>query len=1272
MSPMRRVIAALAALAVAVGAGPPPASAAPTGAAPAGSPGVRPGHTVTLITGDVVRLSWLPDGRPVATVDSEDAGGYQMIVRNGDVYVFPGAALPYVDSGQLDEALFDITDLVADGYDDASRDSLPLLLTPPAGTLSSRTPPAAPATPPGATRRAELRSIRAAAISEHKAQARTFWRSIADGGSRPRAAGPGQARPRLAGGIGKVWLDRKLRAALADSVPQIGAPQAWAAGYDGRGVKVAVLDSGYDPTHPDLAGRVLAARDFTGEGTTTDGSGHGTHVAATIAGSGAAAGGTRKGVAPGARLLIGRVLDANGAGDLSWGIAGMEWAVAQGARIVSMSLGAGPSDGTDVISEAVNNLSASSGALFVIAAGNTGPDEGTVEAPGAATAALTVGAVSKQDELARFSARGPRLGDGAVKPELTAPGVDIIAARAAGTSLGQLVDDRYTSLSGTSMATPHVAGAAAIVAQEHPQWRAADLKAALVSSAHPLPDHLPPAAEHNLAVGVGAGRVDVAAAVRQGVEVSTASIGFGHVAYTGGAVTTTVAYRNTAEHPVTLDLSAQAKGAGTPPPAAALAVSPTRLTLAPGQEATAVLRLDPALTRNGAYTGTLVAAGGDVSVRTPIGFIVDGPLYTVRVTGIDRSGRPANEMSQAQFWNLDTGDLTRAFYGGADAQAQLPPGRYALMTFIFDYDEQFTQRATTVLGDPQFVVAGDRSVRFDARKAGELRVDTREQAEPRATILAWQRTLGTQSIITGFGLNARANNRYYAAPTKPVTLGTFEFTAHFDLAEPELTAQVTGRNGWQLPSPEPVDGAPPLDGRLRLPVVDAGDGTPGELARPGVRGSAVLLHFTDESRVADQLNAAAAAGARLVLLRPDAPGYWAASAGLFSGVTIPAYSLELAEAERLRGQLTGGRSVTLDLSGVPESPYRYQLLLPSTGRIPADLHYDARRLPLATVDSEYHDVGVASPATDAWAGITPTGLAAFSATRLFRPPLRRTDYLFAGSGKNQVTWRHNAVANASNVWSSMGQMNGPARTFRSGERVREVWFPALTRPAQPITDADLAYGAPVNRAYDAFRIAIPQYVNGAGDEYGWADYSSDRTRLALYRGGTLVGESALPAAQFTVPGAPASYRLTLDVARDRSDGPTWWTTSTATTSAWTFRSARPASGPEVLPLVQVGYQIDTDLHNAVSARHPYQLVLRPGYQPGYSGHGRFDVHAEVSYDDGRHWRAVTAHRGPDGAYVAKFPPAPAGAGFASLRVTASDGAGNSLVQAVTRAWRLAW
>src|SRR5690606_18009336 len=218
--------------------------------------------------------------------------------------------------------------------------------------------------------------------------------------------------------VERIWLDRVAHVVLDDSVPLIGAPQAWNAGLDGSGVRVAVLDTGIDADHPDVAGRIVAARSFV-DGDVVDGHGHGTHVATTIAGTGAASGGTYTGVAPGADLVVGRVCGNDGSCPDSAVIAGMEWAVReQGADVVNLSLGGCCTDGTDPLSQAVNRLSAETGALFVIAAGNDGPESSTVGSPGTADAALTVAAVTKTGQVAGFSSRGPRVGDSGFKPEI--------------------------------------------------------------------------------------------------------------------------------------------------------------------------------------------------------------------------------------------------------------------------------------------------------------------------------------------------------------------------------------------------------------------------------------------------------------------------------------------------------------------------------------------------------------------------------------------------------------------------------------------------------------------------------------------------------------------------------------------------------------------------------------------------------------------------------------------------------------------------------------
>jgi subtilisin family serine protease len=284
--------------------------------------------------------------------------------------------------------------------------------------------------------------------------------------------------------VEQVWLDVPVKAWLETSVVLIEAPRVWAAGYRGTGVKIAIIDTGIDPHHPDFAGRIAATASFVGRSFADD-NGHGTHVAGIAAGNGTASDGRYTGVAPEADLYIAKVLDKDGAGMTSDVIAGVEWAVDQQAQVACLSLGStGPCDGTDALSVACD-AAVERGLTVCVAAGNEGPAPRTVGSPGCAREVITVGASNDEDQVASFSSRGPT-SDGRVKPDIVFPGVNIISARAAGTAMGQVVDEYYTSASGTSMATPHAVGSAALLLQANPSLTPNEVKDLLMHAARDL------------------------------------------------------------------------------------------------------------------------------------------------------------------------------------------------------------------------------------------------------------------------------------------------------------------------------------------------------------------------------------------------------------------------------------------------------------------------------------------------------------------------------------------------------------------------------------------------------------------------------------------------------------------------------------------------------------------------------------------------------------------------------------------------------------------
>jgi serine protease AprX len=295
----------------------------------------------------------------------------------------------------------------------------------------------------------------------------------------------------------RIYEDLPVYALLDTSMAQIGVTRLWQEGLSGEGVRISIVDTGIDPEHPDFEGRIAATADMTGEGP-LDLHGHGTHCASIAAGSGVASGGKYRGAAPKATLYAAKVLRSDGQGMMSDVMAGIEWAVDQGVQVISLSLGGpGPCDGTDALCETCD-AAVERGIIVCVAAGNEGPTPYTVGSPGCARNVITIGAVDDHDRVASFSSRGPT-SDGRVKPDILFPGVNIVAARAKGTSMGTVVDQFYTSASGTSMATPHAAGVCALLLQAEPSLTPAKVKSNLLSTAVDL--HAGPYAQ-------GSGRVD--------------------------------------------------------------------------------------------------------------------------------------------------------------------------------------------------------------------------------------------------------------------------------------------------------------------------------------------------------------------------------------------------------------------------------------------------------------------------------------------------------------------------------------------------------------------------------------------------------------------------------------------------------------------------------------------------------------------------------------------------------------------------------------------
>ena len=300
---------------------------------------------------------------------------------------------------------------------------------------------------------------------------------------------------------------RTMRAKSSSAPPawgiaQIHAPEAWSLGYDGTGIVVGSFDTGVDGTHPDLAPRyrgndAISWFDPYGQHDEPyDGNGHGTHTTGTMLGGDFS--GFQIGVAPGARWIAAKGWNNRDNATASAFHAIFEWFLAPGGDsanapdVVNSSWGMDPPSCDPEFVADVAALRAA-GIVPVFSSGNSGPDPGTVLAPGSYATAFAVGATDFSDDIAEFSSQGPSACGGILKPDVSAPGIAILSSLPGGIHL---------ELDGTSMAAPHVSGAVAILRQISPGLTVDEVEAALVDGSV---DRGAPGADNEF----GAGRVDV-------------------------------------------------------------------------------------------------------------------------------------------------------------------------------------------------------------------------------------------------------------------------------------------------------------------------------------------------------------------------------------------------------------------------------------------------------------------------------------------------------------------------------------------------------------------------------------------------------------------------------------------------------------------------------------------------------------------------------------------------------------------------------------------
>ncbi|HEX6361268.1 S8 family serine peptidase [Actinophytocola sp.] len=1208
---LRRTTGAVAGLVVAASL----AVASPAGAQDPAARDAVTGQlsTLTLLTGDQVRVV---DGKVAGVrmaTGRENRPVWQYEV-NAHQYVVPDDAVPLLREDRLDARLFDVTELLTQGLDDAATRTVPLIIQ---GAV------------PAAERTLAVPARGLTAVEAPKDGA--VWREVRTSAAR-------------ASGTSKIWLNGRVQPTLEDSVPQVGAPEAWAAGHTGTGVKVAVLDTGYDANHPDLANTVVAAQDFTGEGI-ADTHGHGTHVASTIAGSGAASKGRRKGVAPGAQLLVGKVLGDLG-GTEAGVIAGMQWAVDQGADVVNMSLGSGPTDGTDLVSQTLNELSDSSGTLFVVAAGNSGARQ-TVGSPGAADRALTVGSVTKADVLSVFSSQGPRVGDHGLKPEIVAPGSDIIAARAAGTLPDASVDEHYTTLSGTSMATPHVAGAAAILAGQHPDWTGTQIKDALVGSAKRLPGID--------TIAQGAGRLDVARATRAQVRAEGV-LGFGET-WAGDADTVSrkVNYVNDGDTAVTLDVRLAVNSK-------LFSVDSPRLTVpAHGSAAATVTARVPAK-RAGEISGALVATAGELTLTTPLTASLPGARHTLTVTIVDRDETPNRSLLVLQ--DERTGNALDAIVDGDTATFTVPAGKYRLIGRVAD----FTSGTDTLFVLPA-TVDGDHELVVDTRQGKEItsRVDDPDARAQLAggTAVASEAGGGSASIARAGDVGR--TEKLYTIGTPPmagVELAHFGYWTH-----PFATITVDGTDGFEAEDIY-VSTYPRLDGTVTGEVAYVGHGDRAAIDAAGdVRGKIAVIAATgpddpvypSEQQLQEGIALLAERGAKLVLSNFN-PQY---SDPNPPDLPLPVVMVfNITDLQEIAARLANG-PVTVTAVGRLNSPVAYFVAGEVVGRVPAGHTFAFTRRSMGAIDRELVDTQPDKKYRYQIAGWSFGGFTAGGDVEIDWPH-RRTDYVTPGAALTMF-----GDAGFTEDGFGFGSEVALPTTVKRGEKKHVRMFGAPFGPELTTGPTSRQDGEPVPVAYrqgDKLVLAVPMFADNDPGDASFYDPTNHGSTV-VRKDGVEVGsrDDIAGLGTFTLPAGPGTYTVVADANRPASETlvPPL---STRTRAEWTFRAGAGTTARVALPFLDVRWALPLDDHNR-AATGALRAGLTVATQPGATAAKIRSVTVEVSYDDGATWRKATVRTAGD-RFEVGIPAGGANGGYASLRATATDTAGNKVTETVTRAYAL--
>ncbi|MEH7500741.1 S8 family serine peptidase [Neobacillus drentensis] len=818
--------------------------------------------------------------------------------------------------------------------------------------------------------------------------------------------------------------------------------------------------------------------------------------------------------------------------------------------------------------------------------------------------------------------------------------------------MGTTVNDYYTSANGTSMATPHVSGAAAILRQRHPDWSADQIKQVLIDTAV--------ANSRYIAYQQGGGRVDISKALDANVYSSPAVVSMGARFADSQPIVKTYNYVNPSDSAITLNLAMTATTEDlTAAPSGMFKLNQSVVTVPAHGSSAMNVTFNPALSvKDGDYQAVVKATSSDGKIiNTTIGATIQD-LVDLTINEINRDGKPA--AGDIVWFNHDTGTGKQVVPNSSGkTKLSLQPGRYAITSTLQTNDVAGNPQNYTLASVPMIELKSkeNQEITFDARLAKEVKVTTPKESEKHGWKMGIRERIDKNHFGMDYMRNFYGERHAYVLPVKaPNEVGQYEFNFHSRYYAPAIKATYDDNKNVSIPL-VPVGFAHKLDGDKTLQAVNVGVALPADLSGIDIHGKLAVVTRDLKQNPRDQIKAVMGAGAAGVIVVNNLGGMYNLGVYTIDNVVIPAYTLGQSDGEVLFNRIANGPT-WINLHGIANSPYLYNYASMINGEIPDNPVDAVTKENSAVVKAHYRRPNGWLKSGD-WAVALRKDEGGFYATldKFEEKTPDREEWYSTGNktDSKSMRWLHFYYPDVSDITHVM---KDAYRIYSPGDEKEETWMGAANAPTGPNVNT-WAY-----REGDTLNLNMNDFGDSEPEHYGWFySNSKDKVTWRLYQDGILRSQLADQGQRkFTVSQNPATYKITADTSH-----PEWFgfTLATTTSTAWTFKSQRPTEGQENLALLWPRYNIGLDDENkakgGITDHFDLSFVTQSGATPDIKG-----VEVAVSTDDGNTWSNTKVDDRKDGHYKVwvKNPDS----GYVSLRIKAWDANGSQIEQTIIKTY----